>query len=210
MAARVLKTLEETVTRFLPGYQNLRVDDGDREGLLIDHGGATLAVGQLSDGERGVLALVLDVTRRLSQANPGMENPAAEAEAVVLIDELELHLHPGWQRDIARNLTTAFPRCQFIATTHSPQVIGELQRDQIHIMDDGKVYPPSQSFGVDSSRVLEEIMHTGSRTAEVARLISRISRATEGKSIESARRNLQRLRPLGRERCGSDASADVP
>ena len=104
--------------------------------------------------------MVLDLARRLAQANPGMEDPAAEAEAVVLIDEIELHLHPAWQRRIVGNLIETFPRCQFIATTHSPQVIGEVGHDHIQIIADGQVYTPAHSFGVDSSRVLEEIMET--------------------------------------------------
>ena len=177
-AGRVLDAFDRAVTRFLPGYRNLRPDEaGERGGsLLIDRGDTTLPVKLLSDGERGVLAMVLDLTRRLAQANPKMEDPAAEAEAVVLIDEIELHLHPGWQRRIVGNLTKAFPKCQFIATTHSPQVIGEVEHDRIHIIADGEVYSPSHSFGVDSSRVLEEIMGTPPRTKTVNELLSRISR----------------------------------
>ena len=177
-AGRVLAAFDRAVTRFLPGYRNLRPDEaGERGGsLLIDRGDTTLPVKLLSDGERGVLAMVLDLTRRLAQANPEMEDPAAEAEAVVLIDEIELHLHPAWQRRIVGNLTRTFPKCQFIATTHSPQVIGEVEHDRIHIIADGEVYSPSHSFGVDSSRVLEEIMGTPPRTETVNDLLSRISR----------------------------------
>ena len=98
-----------------------------------------------------------------------MSDPPAEAEAVVLIDEIDLHLHPKWQRQIVRNLTAAFPRCQFIATTHSPQVIGEVEHDRIQIIADGQVYSPTHSFGVDSSRVLEEIMDADPRAQEVQR-----------------------------------------
>ena len=177
-AGRVLDAFDRAVTRFLPGYRNLRPDEaGERSGsLLIDRGDTTLPVKLLSDGERGVLAMVLDLTRRLAQANPEMEDPAAEAEAVVLIDEIELHLHPGWQRQIVGNLTRTFPKCQFIATTHSPQVIGEVEHDRIQIIADGQVYSPSHSFGVDSSRVLEEIMGTPPRAETVNDLLSRISR----------------------------------
>ena len=112
---------------------------------------------------------------------------------MVLIDELELHLHPKWQRDIVRNLTNAFPRCQFIATTHSPQIIGEVEHDRIYVMADGDLYSPTHSFGVDSSRVLEEIMDTEPRSAAVMELMSRISQDTESKSFQDARQGLERL-----------------
>ena len=177
-AKRVLGALDRAIERFLPAYRSLRLGGESVGGgiLLIDRGTSTLPVGLLSGGERGVLAMVLDLTRRLAQANPKMNDPAAEAEAVVLIDEIELHLHPEWQRRIVKNLTETFPKCQFIATTHSPQVIGEVEHDRVHIMAGGEVYSPPQSFGVDSSRVLEEIMDTDSRTPSVKNLLSKISR----------------------------------
>ena len=151
LAARALVAVEDAVSRFLPEFNNLRVTD-DGKNLLIDRGSSTVAVRQMSDGERGILALVLDLTRRLFQANPEMEDPVAEAEVVVLIDEIDLHLHPVWQRQIVQKLKATFPSCQFIATTHSPQVIGEVEHDQIHIMSNGEVYSPDHSFGVDSSQ----------------------------------------------------------
>jgi predicted ATP-binding protein involved in virulence len=186
-ARRVLSAFEHVVRRFLPGYSNFRVSSGKPPKLLIDRAKKTLAVRQLSDGERGMLALVLDLTRRLAQANPALDLPAARAEAVVLIDEIDLHLHPKWQRDIIRNLTAAFPACQFIATTHSPQVIGEVDHSRIQIIADGQVYSPTHSFGVDSSRVLEEIMQAGPRTKKVQDLLSKLSRAIGDAEYDQAR-----------------------
>ena len=176
-AKRVLAAFENAVARFLPDYRNPRLGGESVTGsfLLIDRGTATLPVELLSDGERGLLAMVFDLTRRLAQANPEMEDPAAEAEAVVLIDEIELHLHPGWQRRIVKNLIETFPKCQFIATTHSPQVIGEVEHDHIHIMANGEVYPPAYSFGVDSNRVLEEIMDSAPRAKGIQNALSEIS-----------------------------------
>ena len=198
-AKRVLSAFETAVCRFLPGYSNLRVDNETPPALLIDRGDVTLPIRSLSDGERGVLALVLDLTRRLAQANPEMDDPAAEAGAVVLIDEIELHLHPGWQRRIVGTLTETFPNCQFIATTHSPQAIGEVEHDRIHIIADGEVYSPRYSYGVDSSRVLEEIMGTDSRTASVNELLSTISGAIGEDRYDETRELLAELsRRLGK------------
>ena len=201
-AARHLEVLESAIARFLPEYSNLRPGEEDSSGLVISHGGTTLDVAKLSDGERGVLALVLDLARRLSQANPTLADPLAESSAVVLIDEIDLHLHPKWQRQIVRNLTAAFPRCQFIATTHSPQVIGEVEHDRIQIIANGQVYSPTHSFGVDSSRVLEEIMDADPRDPEISRLHAEVSRAIGEQDLTKARAALQKL--VGRMELGEN------
>jgi len=192
-AAGMLAACEDAVARFLPDYTNLRLIDEGQPQLCIDRDGTTIPVRQLSDGERGSLALVLDLTRRLAQANPELTEPTSQAEAVVLIDEIELHLHPKWQRQIVHNLTAAFPRCQFIATTHSPQVIGEVQHDRIQIIANSEVYSPTHSFGVDSSRVLEEIVSATPRTEEVDQLLSEISQRVGKQRCQSARELLVQL-----------------
>jgi len=192
-AERVLAAFENAVARFLPDYANLRLDGDERRQLWIDRGKTAMPVRQLSDGERGILALVLDLTRRLAQANPLLDDPAAKAEAIVLIDEIDLHLHPKWQRQIVHNLHTAFPCCQFITTTHSPQVIGEVEHERIHIMADGQVYSPSHSYGVDSSRVLEEIMDSDPRAKEVKDLLSAISQVIGKQQFDRGRELLTQL-----------------
>ena len=199
-----LRVLQKAVSTFLPAYKNLRstgVEAAifDKEvrrefpRLQIDSRGSALEVDWLSDGERGVLGLVLELARRLSQANPALKDPLREGEAIVLIDEIDLHLHPQWQRQIVRKLRKTFPRCQFIATTHSPQVIGEVEHDRIHVMVDGEVYTPTHSFGVDSSRVLEEVMGTEPRSSEIHELLRDISEQVGGHQYENARGLLAKL-----------------
>jgi hypothetical protein len=164
-----LDALKSAASRFLPTCTDLRAtNENDKPRLLITKGGVELDVRHLSEGERGMLALALDLTRRLSQANPGLDDPVRDGVAVVLIDELDMHLHPSWQRQISGLLTQTFRNCQFIATTHSPQIFGEIKSDQIRKIDGGKVYSPGHSYGVDSSRLLEEEMGTPPRNADVA------------------------------------------
>lgn len=172
----LVDVLEAAVRQFLPGFQNLRPSKVGPSKLLIDHEGTTLHLQQLSDGERSVLVLILDIAKRLAQANPHLANPLSDAEAVILIDEIDLHLHPQWQRKIVGDLTRTFPNCQFIATTHSPQVIGEVAHENIQMIDGDDVYTPDHSFGVDSSRVLEEIMSTSPRNIGVDDEIARIAK----------------------------------
>ena len=185
--------LESAVRRFLPGYGDLHRGGADDLTLLISRRGAPLPVRRLSHGERGILAVALDLTRRLGEANPGLQDPATEAGAVVLIDEIDLHLHPKWQRQVVRKLTETFPRCQFIATTHSPQVIGEVEHDRIQILTEDGAFPPTHSFGVDSSRVLEEIMEADPRTREVLDLLARIKGEIDSDAFGRARRSLDQL-----------------
>lgn len=174
-SAQAIGAFERAVQRFLPGYSNLRVTDEAKPHLLIEKQGAVIPVAKLSDGERGMLALIFDLTRRLGQANPDLDDPAADGVGVVLIDEIDLHLHPKWQRTIVHNLPAAFPSLQFIATTHSPLVIGEVLHDRIQVMGEGPVFSPTHSYGVDSSRVLEEIMNVSSRSADIQGLLKKLS-----------------------------------
>ena len=92
-----------------------------------------LNVGQLSEGEKCTLALAGDLARRLAIANPGMAEPL-NGTGVVLIDEIDLHLHPGWQQEIVHNLLGTFPNCQFIVTTHSPQILTTLRAENIRML----------------------------------------------------------------------------
>ena len=201
---QALTAVQHAVRRFLPGYGNLRLGGADDNTLMIDKNGMSLAVRQLSHGERGTLAIVLDLARRLGHANhrgPGKPaREAGEAGAVVLIDEIDLHLHPKWQREIVRKLTETFPRCQFIATTHSPQVIGEVEPDRIQIISDDAVYHPEYSFGFDSNRVLQDIMEAAPRTRTVFELLTKIKKEIGDQAFTPARRSLKDLIAIVGER----------
>ena len=94
LAESRLQAIEKAVQTFLDYSRNLHVSKGEKPRLQIEKNGETLDVNWLSEGERGVLSLVLDLTVRLTTANPTLENPHLEGKAVVLIDELDLHLHP--------------------------------------------------------------------------------------------------------------------
>jgi len=193
ISAKHIEVLTEAASYFLPSYSDLRFDEETKSRLLINHEDVPLDVSLLSDGERGVLAMVLDLARRLSQANPELDDPLEDGQAIVLIDEIDLHLHPKWQRQIVHKLTDIFPRCQFIATTHSPQIIGEVEHDRIQIIANGEVYSPTHSYGVDSSRVLEEIMEADPRAEEVGKILSLVAKEIGDERFDKARRTLTEL-----------------
>jgi len=119
-----LKAVRTAILNMFDGFSDLRIERHPLS-MKINKGKTTLSVEQLSDGEKCTLALIGDLARRLSLANPSRKNPL-QGQGVVLIDEIELHMHPTWQREILSKLEKTFPNIQFIITTHSPQVLGEV------------------------------------------------------------------------------------
>jgi predicted ATP-binding protein involved in virulence len=104
-----------------------------------------------------------------------------------MVDELDLHLHPTWQRRVIHDLKTTFPSLQFIATTHSPQLIGEAEPNEIRLLDGGETTMPPRSFGIDSSRVLEEVMGTRSRNQSVEDALTQLFKFIDDEDFDSAR-----------------------
>jgi hypothetical protein len=197
LGRRHLEVLRSAALRFLPHYKNLRPDPQSLSRLLIDHGRITLDVSQLSDGERGVLALVLELARRLSQANPLLDDPLRKGAAIVLIDEIDLHLHPKWQRTVVGHLTKVFPRCQFIATTHSPQVVAAVEPEQVLIMTSGDVIHPDRSFGMDSNWILRHLMDADDRPQGAARSIKAIEALIKNGEFKRALSEMTKSRNRG-------------
>lgn len=195
-SARIqLDALGEAISAFLDSYSNLRAVREPKPGLRVDKGGIELDVSKLSDGERSVLSLVLDLTRRLSQANEGLDDPARQGKAVVLIDELDIHLHPKLQRTIVKRLERTFPQCQFIATSHSPQIIGEMSPDNILTIEtSGEVSRPAQAFGMDTNWVLQAIMDVDERDPEVKRRIAASFGMIQHGELDSAEKEINGLR----------------
>lgn len=168
--------------------------------LLIQKRNAVEYITNLSNGERAIAAIVLGLITCLAQANPEMENPARDGKAVVLIDDLDLHLHPKWQRSIVGNLSTAFPNCQFITTTHSSQVISELQPGELTFLleVDGQVTarPAIQAYGLDANWILEHLMNAHARPEPIKNLIDDIEDLLEESDLDKAREKVAELKEM--------------
>lgn len=126
--------------------------------LHNEHG--RLPVSQMSDGVRGVVSLVADLAFRCVRLNSFFGPMAVEkTNGIVLIDEVDQHLHPGWQQRILQAIRRAFPKIQFIVTTHSPEVLTTVDSRQIRILQDGKCYgAPAGTLGAESSRLLQTVL----------------------------------------------------
>ena len=121
----------------------------------------SIPVSSLSDGVRAVFFMVADIAFRCVKLNPHLRALAAqETEGIVMIDEIELHLHPSWQQKILDTLQIIFPKIQFIVTTHSPQVVSSVPSECVRIIDQGKVFYAVGTEGAEASRVLKRIFGT--------------------------------------------------
>jgi predicted ATP-binding protein involved in virulence len=139
--------------------------DWDRRDLLVSHtnqGG--LSISALSDGVRNMVALVADIARRCAVLNPHLDQEAArETPGILLIDEIDMHLHPRWQQMVVDLLGQAFPALQLVLTTHSPHVLSTVDKSSIRVirLRDGRAIvetPALQTKGVMSADVLASIM----------------------------------------------------
>lgn len=195
-AGAQIEALNNALASFLEGYGNLTAVRQPKLSLTIEKDGKTLDVRQLSDGERGVLALVLDLTFRLAAANPDLENPARDGKAVVLIDELDLHLHPKWQREIVDRLERTFRNCQFIASTHSPQIVGEVAPEKIWILNGNGEQPekPNQSLGMDTNWILDRLMQTEDRDIDIKKQLKVIEKLIKDKKYKQAQNDVDNMR----------------
>lgn len=202
LAQRRLNALNNAVTGFLDWCNDVRVvrlsEKSQKTTLQLDKNGVTLNINQLSDGERSILALILDLVQRLLQANPDLTDPLQDGKALVLIDELDLHLHPRWQRIVVHKLTNIFPNCQFIATTHSPQIIGEVAPENVIILEpDEPPYIPDQSLGMDSNWILRFLMETPERDINTQTTLEKIESLIDQRNFPEATEQINSLRELG-------------
>ncbi|MEG4915100.1 AAA family ATPase [Microcoleus sp. B7-D4] len=190
---RELKAVRYAIANLLDGFSNLRVRRSPLR-MTADKQGDELIVNQLSDGEKCLLALAGDLARRLAIANPNPDCNPLEGSGVVLIDEIELHLHPKWQRAIIPNLKKTFPNCQFIITTHSPQVISDLK--WVHLLrstSEGIAIDRVPSFGKDSNRILETLMGTPERPQQIRESLRELFRLIDNGELGNARQLRQEL-----------------
>lgn len=119
-----LDAIRECLNEVFPDYHNLRVEDRPTR-FVIEKDGHEINFDRLSDGEKCYITLVLDIARRLSMQSDGL-GPILNGELIILIDELDLHLHPSWQLQMVSNLERKFPNCQFFVSSHSPLVLSSL------------------------------------------------------------------------------------
>ena len=171
---RQLQAVRLAIERMLPGFTGLRIKRNPLRMVVLKQGDE-LIVNQLSDGEKCALAMIGDLARRMAIANPASEDPLS-GEGIVLIDEIDLHLHPGWQRQVVTALQETFPNCQFLVSTHSPQVVSHVEPERIWMLKRTDVTVsasrPVDSYGQTTGRILEDMMDVPERPPEIKKRLS--------------------------------------
>lgn len=174
-----LKAVRRAVSQCVEGFNDLRAHGERHRGFVITKHGTVCRVDDLSDGEKSYLALVGDIARKLAMANPKADDPLA-GSGVVLIDEVDLHLHPEWQRDIVARLRGVFPNVQFVLSTHSPYVLSSVLtqtgENRVFVARRGQVSPAEANlYGSEVSQILAEAFDmTSLRAPEAQRHIDAI------------------------------------
>lgn len=207
-----VSVIRQAITSMLPEISNPRIELNPLRFVVSQKSeeGRTekLSLNQLSGGYRIVLALAADLARRMTQGNPHLDDPL-QSEAIVLIDEIELHLHPAWQQRILADLLRTFPNAQFIVSTHSPQVlttvepqrIVELYRDGDSIVAE-EAREEKATYGAEAGDVLAAVMRVNERPpnnkfTEALDQYRRLVSEGQGETKEALklRRKLQKLSP---------------
>ncbi|SFZ78010.1 AAA family ATPase [Chitinimonas taiwanensis] len=192
-----LRTVLSAINKCLPEHVKRVRYSIRQETLMCDFDdGRIIPMSDLSDGYRTMIAIIGDIAFKAVSLNPHFNELAiSETPGVVLIDELDQHLHPRWQRRVITDLRRAFPKIQFICTTHSPQLIGQARADEIILLGKEEVHP-SQSFGLDSNWILRHVMGSDDRDPEIASKLDDIFEEIESNQFDSAKSKLNDLRHL--------------
>lgn len=193
---KYLACVRKAIETMLDNVSDLRVKRSPLR-MTVKKGPIEIVVDQLSDGEKCTLALFGDLARRVAMANPNRNNPL-EGSGIVLIDEIELHMHPSWQRRVLKVLREVFPHIQFIVTTHSPLVLGEVFEDckvfKLSRSSEGKEYFEEVStYGKDVNWILKYDMGTDERTKTMLSKFQEFYNAIDHRDYASAKNILNDL-----------------
>nr|WP_314232750.1 AAA family ATPase [uncultured Moraxella sp.] len=188
-----LQSVKSAISYFLDTIENVWIDRSLQPPvMMVEKDGKDLNINQLSQGEKSLLALVGDVARRLAILNPSLDDPL-QGEGVVMIDEVDLHLHPRWQHNLIDKLVRTFPNVQFILTTHSPLIVSDRADILVYLLDDGNLRSMDNVYGEDANTLLNDIFYVPPRTPEVEETFNAIRRAISNKELDNADEQIQQI-----------------
>jgi energy-coupling factor transporter ATP-binding protein EcfA2 len=183
----VLGCVRDAILHAVPGISGIRYS-ARRAQLVVEwEGKGSIDFSKLSDGQKAIIIVIGDTARRAALLNPHLDDPVAETPGIVLIDEIDLHLHPRWQRSIMADLRRVFPKIQFIATTHSPIIISAAKDAKIIQLDADGSHEISQAYGMDVNWVVDVVQGAESQAPEVVTLVRQADDLIEEGKLDEAR-----------------------
>ncbi len=191
----------EQVFASITGFSNVQVqfnlDTSDIDILYFDKNEEHLRipVSLLSDGYKCTISLIADIAYRMAILNPQLlDKVLTETEGIVLIDEIDLHLHPSWQKRILKDLMEVFPKVQFIVSTHAPEVINSAKQESIVVLSHNTVMPAmNETYGKDANTILREIMEVSERPDDIKQLFDQLYSLLDEEAWQQAEHIIEKL-----------------
>lgn len=196
-----LELVNTAIESIVPDVTDFEVDrSSGKLRLMVSNFGNRVNISQLSEGQKTLVALTGDLARRLVTLNPDSNNPL-EGHGVVIIDEIELHLHPKWQQEVLLGLQNTFSNIQFIVTTHSPQVLAHIEPKYtiVGLKNEGGViqnYPVQNTYGKNTDLIYEDNMKVSSRPKAIQDKLDEIFLMIEQKDLTEARCKIEKLKDV--------------
>ncbi|WP_418747515.1 AAA family ATPase [Frisingicoccus sp.] len=191
----------EQVFASITGLSDVKVqfnlDTGDIDIIYFNKNNehVRIPVSLLSDGYKCTISLIADIAYRMAILNPQLlDKVLTETEGIILIDEIDLHLHPTWQKRILKDLMNIFPKVQFIVSTHAPEVINSVKRDAIVILKNNAVLAAAdETYGKDANTILREVMEVSARPDDVRILFEQFYNLLDKEEWNQAESVLEKL-----------------
>lgn len=154
-----------------------------------------MPINQLSDGYKSTISLVADIAYRMAVLNPQLlGSVCSQTDGIVLIDEVDLHLHPEWQQQILADLTAIFPKVQFIVTTHAPAVISSVEQECVRVLHNNQIdLPALETYGRDTNGILRAVMGVSERQPKTMEQFSNFYKLIDSGDMEKAEQLLAEL-----------------
>lgn len=194
-----LALVNKAIETIVPDVTDLEVDrSSGKVKLMVKNFGNRVNISQLSQGQKTLVALIGDIARRLVILNPNSENALAR-HGIVIIDEVELHLHPKWQQEVLVGLQKVFSNIQFIVTTHSPQVLSHIDPKHTIVIklssekNQIKKVIVRDTYGRNADLIYEGNMGVTSRPEEIQSKIEEIFQLIEQKDLSKAKSEIASL-----------------
>lgn len=193
-AGAQLRAIEKAVCRCVPDIKQFFYDLEYKDLAVVFTDQRRLPWSMLSDGVHSLATMAMDLAWRAAVLNPHHGEAAPErATGVVLVDEIDLALHPKWQIDVINNLMAAFPALQFVATTHSPLVLAGAESARVLQLAGGEVYPLQHVYGQDSNTVLRDYMEGPTRAAQMQQRLDAIADLIDQEQLAAAQQSIEDL-----------------